>query len=283
MERAYKLAHAPPAGGCVLFVFWIPMFAPTDFRLLRRRPFRFAPAVLVLSVCAGLLGCQPQYPIPATTAEIETVGILALQARQPEALAKLTQWAQSGSALAQRELGLALSDRPETVGQAVTYLQQAARAGDALAQFTLAQALHDGKLGLAMDDAHAWKWYERSAAQGNGKASFMMARMASHGQGVAQDAKLCAQWLQKASEQGHAQAMYQLSVAYENGDGVPVDLALARYWLSLSAELDYPIAVQALAMQLDGQGGPHSAESEQARLLMKEANDHRLMGWNTHQ
>jgi hypothetical protein len=49
----------------------------------------------------------------------------------------------------------------------------------------------------------------------------------------------------------------------------------------MSAEYDYKIAMQALALELDGLGGYDSPFSQRSRQLLKEANDHRLMRWNT--
>ena len=111
----------------------------------------------------------------------------------------------------------------------------------------------------------------------------MLARMASHGFGVPQNTELAAKWLQQASAQQNAQAMYQLSVAFEQGDGLPRDADKAKHWLEMAAELDDPIAVQALALRLDGQGGPNLAASVQSRHLLKEASDHRRMNWNSQQ
>jgi TPR repeat protein len=165
----------------------------------------------------------------------------------------------------------------------VQWLKKAAIAGDAPAQFELAKALHEGKMGLAQDLAQAWKWFELAAKQGDGKASFMLARMAAHGQGVPRDLELSVQWLQEGSHQRNAQAMYQLSAAYANGEGIPRNMMQARYWLNMSAEHDYNVAVQALAMELDGLGGQDSPFAERSRQLFKEARDHRLMRWNTHQ
>jgi TPR repeat protein len=72
-----------------------------------------------------------------------------------------------------------------------------------------------------------------------------------------------------------------LSVAYAQGDGLPRDKEKSRYWLTMSADYDYKIAMQALALELDGVGGQDSSASQRSKLLMKEASDHRLMNWNT--
>lgn len=245
--------------------------------LLSWRGLLAAACFTGLAACSWLDG-----PPPAST-EIESVGILALQGQQPAAQRKLERWAQAGSAVAQREWGLVLAVRPGQEVQASTWLSKAAEGGDMQAQFQLAKALHEGQLGLTQDYAQAWKWFEAAANQGLGKASFMLARMAKYGQGVPLNLELSVQWLQKASQQRDAQAMYLLSNAYASGEGIARNVMLARYWLSMSAENDYNVAIQALAMELDGLGGRDSPFSERSRQLLKEAKDHRLMHWNTRQ
>jgi uncharacterized protein len=247
---------------------------------------RVAGYCLAVSV---LTACTPTAHLPTSSAEIESVGILALQAHKQSAIDQLLRWAEMGYPVAQRELGLvytkyANAQNPQP--DAALWLQKAATAGDREAQKALAQAIRDGTLGLKPDNALAWKWFEEAAKQGDGQASFMLARMASHGQGPtrdnAQNLEQSAQWLQVAAKQKNAQAMYQLSVAYRNGEGIPQNIMLARYWLNMSAEHDYNIAIQALAMELDGLGGDGSPFAERSRHLFKEARDHRLMRWNTH-
>src|ERR1035437_4769460 len=45
-------------------------------------------------------------------------------------------------------------------------------------------SLNWGKMGFTQDLAKSWKWFELAAKQGDGKASFMLARMVAPGQGV---------------------------------------------------------------------------------------------------
>jgi hypothetical protein len=250
--------------------------------LLKQGLRRFANAAVLGGACI-LVACSLTESVPPTNAEIESVGILAIQGGKHSAVVQLTRWADAGLPVAQRELGLNFIQRAETWPQAVQLLTKSALAGDAEAQFVLANAFLAGQYGLAVDHLSAWTWLERAARQGDGKASFMLARMASHGQGVTADEVVSVQWLQEASKQKNAQAMYQLSVAYATGNGIHRNAMQARYWLNLSAEYDYSIAVQALALELDGLGGSQSPFAERSRNLLKEAKDHRLMRWNTHQ
>jgi len=238
-------------------------------------------ALSATCLCWALAACDDHQTALLTNAEIESVGILAIQAKKPAAIAQLAQWARDGHGVAQRELALAYSANPQLWSQAVQWFQKAADGGDREAQFELANAYLYAKLGLLQDYSQAWILYEKAAIQGEGKASFMLARMARHGWGMEPSAQTSAHWLIESSRQENAQAMYELSVAYAQGDGLPRDKEKSRYWLTMSAEYDYKIAMQALALELDGVGGQDSSASQRSKLLMKEASDHRLMNWNT--
>jgi TPR repeat protein len=242
---------------------------------------RMVQSLCVVSICMVFAACDTQRAALPTNAEIESVGILALQARKPSATAQLIRWANEGLPVAQRELGLTYMASSVDWPLAFSWLSRAAEGGDSQAQFTLADAYMSAKLGLKQDYSLAWALYGKAAAQGDGKASFMLARMARHGWGVPQDAEISVHWLQESSRQKNAQAMYELSVAYALGDGLPRNQMQSRYWLAMSAEYDYKIAMQALALELDGLGGPNSPFSERSHQLLKEASDHRLMRWNT--
>ena len=228
---------------------------------------------LAVSACA---------PVP-TTAEIESAGIQALHAQNPAAIRSLQKWADSGNPIAQRELGFAYAVQADKQSLALQWLEKAARGGDAEAQFQLAEAHYKSRLGLAQNYQQAWTWYEAAAHGNNAKASFMLARMAKYGQGVSKDLAASVKWLQLASTLGNAQAMFLLSNAYAAGEGLPKDAALARKWLEESAELEYPVAIQALAMELETGSQHTQKDTVKARHLIKEASDERLMRWNRYQ
>lgn len=206
---------------------------------------------------------------------------------QGAAIDQLKSWARHGSPIAQRELALTYLNWPEHEADARQWLQQAANNGDAESQFQLAEALFKGTHGLQADHVQAWAWYEKAAAQDHGKASFMLARMAKYGDGTTQNLQESTRWLLKSSQQGNAQAMFLLSNAYAAGEGIARDDVKAREWLEKSAAGDYPVAIQALAMSLDsrdpGNAEQSTANATRARLLLKEANDERLMHWKNYQ
>ncbi|MFZ6655965.1 tetratricopeptide repeat protein [Undibacterium sp. TJN19] len=233
----------------------------------------------LLIAAATLNACAPA----PTTAEIESAGMQALHGQNKSAIAALQKWASAGNTIAQRELGLAYSVNPQNYALASVWLEKAAIAGDADAQFQLAEAHYKARLDLSQNYQLAWKWYEAAARNKNARASFMLARMAKYGQGVPQDIALSMTWLKTASEQGNAQAMFLLSNAYAAGEGVAQDPALARKWLEESAELEYPVAIQALAMELESGSKQVEKDPARARHLIKEASDERLLRWNKYQ
>lgn len=164
-----------------------------------------------IGVCCwvvGVLGaCAPTEQLPSSAAQIESVGILAVQAHKQSAIDQLLRWAERGHPVAQRELALVYAKYPDMENpktSAAAWLQKAALAGDLEAQLALAQAFHGGTLGLKLDDAQAWTWFEAAAQQGDGRASFMLARMASHGQGTPQSLERSVHWLQVAAQQKNA-------------------------------------------------------------------------------
>ncbi|HEX8957462.1 MAG TPA: tetratricopeptide repeat protein [Burkholderiaceae bacterium] len=239
-----------------------------------------------LTACMALAACT-QVSAPPASAQIESAGMLAQGAHQANAIAQLTAWARQGSAIAQRELALTYLNWPQHDVEARNWMQSAAKGGDADAQFMLAEALYKGTCGFHADHAQAWAWYEKAALQNNGKASFMLARMAKYGDGTAQSLQESIRWLQASSDQGNAQAMFLLSNAYSSGEGIARDDGKAREWLEKSAAADYPVAIQALAMSLDSRDAKNAeqsaADATRARLLLKEANDERLMRWKGYQ
>jgi TPR repeat protein len=238
---------------------------------------------LILCIAVFLPSCVGSADVLPTRSQIESVGMLALQSRRQTAIDTLTRWAHSDFTVAQRELGLVHSQTPLSYSEAIFWLQKAATGGDAKGQFYLAKALYEGKLGLQQDFAQAWFWFEAAARQNDSNASFMLARMAKYGQGVSASPELAVFWLQESSRQGNPQAMFLLSNAYALGEGISPNAMQARRWLVKSADSDYGIAIQALAMELDGLGGQDTPFSKHSRDLFKEAKDHRLMRWNGYQ
>ncbi|WP_374349544.1 tetratricopeptide repeat protein [Chitinimonas sp.] len=240
-------------------------------------PFLFAGLIaLALAACAPVDSHMP------TSAEIESTGLLAGPGRQADAEARLLRWAERGDAVAMRELALVYLARPAQQSEAMRWLQRGAEAGDDEAAFQLAEQLRVPAHGRQADLPRAWQWYRYAAEHQHAKAALALARMARNGDGVVRDLKLAAQWLQFASDHGNAQAMFLLSNAYLAGEGVPRNPLMARHLLERSAERDYPVAIQALALAV--QGGDLLIPKDEVRAghLLKEASEERRNRWNSY-
>ncbi|MBC7490469.1 TPR repeat protein [Undibacterium sp. GrIS 1.2] len=221
--------------------------------------------------------------VPPTTAQIETVGVRALNTQDKSSITTLSRWAKQGFPIAQRELGLVLSVSPNSYIEAHKWLEKAAAAGDVDAQFEMAEANYKARLGLQQNFVEAWKWYKSAAKQHNSKASFMLARMAKYGEGNPPDLAISVNWLKQSSAEGNAQAMFLLANAYTAGEGVEQDAIKAREWLERSAEGDYPVAIHELSLLLEGSAKITGSDPLLARHLRKEATDERTLRWNKYQ
>jgi len=158
-------------------------------------------------------------------------------------------------------------------------LKQAATGGDGLAAYFLGEVFYKPKFNQTKNLKTAYDWYLLASNRGQDKASLMLARMTKYGEGTQRDLAASVKYLTAASEKGNGQAMFLLSNALEAGEGVQQDLPSAKQWLERAAEADFPPAIQALALQQS----PTEAGKENARHLMKEANDERLLHWNKYQ
>lgn len=228
----------------------------------------------------GLSACAPAPPRDA--AAVESVGLLAAQTRQREALERLAHWAEAGGPLAPvaaRELGLALAQRPAEATQARRWLTLAAEAGDAEASYTLGEARRSGGLGWQPDPTAARPWFVRAMQSGHAGATLALALGARNGDGEPRDARRSVALLQLAAQRGSARAMYLLSQAYDQGIGTAPDAALARHWLEQAAEQHLPAAMQDWALALeDGRLGVQP-DAKAAQEQWREAAEERRNRW----
>ena len=139
----------------------------------------------------------------------------------------LTVGAQSAEKLYQE--GKALYDMKDYT-KAVPKLKAAAEKGHKKAQYRLGLCYDKGK-GVTENDAQAFQWYSKSAAQDYHKALYQVGKCYKDGEGVAKDRKKAVAYFQKAAKQDNADAQYQLAKAYLKGKGVPADEAKAKSWL----------------------------------------------------
>lgn len=231
--------------------------------------------LLACTVCA----CSPKAPIDVPA--IESVGLLAIHARKPEALAQLRRWSDQNFAVAQRELALALLRDSSTRAEGLSWMQRAAQNGDAEAAFVLGEAQRVGSHGLKADAFVARPWLQQAANAGHADAALALARMARNGDAGPRDALVAVHWLQIASERGAAQAMFLLSNAYADGEGAPVDLDKARKWLEAAADKHFTPAIQAYALALENGSLGFEKDPVLARELFAEASEERRNHWNT--
>ena len=246
---------------------------------MKKPSMTMVAAALASALLLGTQGCQIQRD-PPDSAQIETVGMKALQQADASAERKLMAWAGQDMPVAQRELALLYKTRPEQRAEALKLFEQAARGGDVEAAFQLGELLRLGVAGVPAQPAAAAPWYALAAQQRHARAALVLGQLYKNGDGVARDDQLAARWLAAASDGGNAHAMFLLSYFYSEGRGVAQDPAKARVLLEEAAEHEYPPALQELAMTVQ-LGDAHSARDERrAGYLLKEAAEHRRNNWN---
>lgn len=76
----------------------------------------------------------------------------------------------------------------------------------------------------------AFKWFAKSAEQGNVEAMFYLGECYRNGKGVDEDYKKAFEWFAKAAEQDYEEAMTELAFFYERGCVVEKDLDAAAEW-----------------------------------------------------
>jgi TPR repeat protein len=239
------------------------------------------PGAALVAVLASvfLLGCQIQHEKP-TSAQIEVVGMKAMQQADASAERKLMAWSAQNMPVAQRELGLLYQTRPTQRAESLKLFEGAARGGDTEAAFQLGEMLRIGVAGVPAAPEAAAPWYAMAAKQKHARAALMLGLLYKNGDGVQRDDAQAAQWLSIASELGNAHAMFLLSNIYNAGSGVAQDAAKARHLLEEAAEHEYPPAIQELAMTVQLGDALSAKDERRAGHLLKEATEHRHNNWN---
>jgi len=90
--------------------------------------------------------------------------------------------------------------------------------------------------GVEQDFGEAFKWFHKSAEQGNANAQLVLGFMFSNGQGVEQNYFEAADWYRQAAEQNNAVAQNNLGQMYETGHGIEQNYTEAFRWYRKSAE-----------------------------------------------
>ena len=88
--------------------------------------------------------------------------------------------------------------------------------------------------GVEQDNAQAFKWYRKSAEQGDPQGQVALATSYQKGQGVAKDYAEALKWYRKAADHGSAVGQASLGGMYVMGQGVEKDFVEAYTYLSLA-------------------------------------------------
>ena len=107
----------------------------------------------VLVLVGALIACQAQEgTVPASTV-IEAAAMQIGPQGQPAAERRLQEWADQGSAVAQRELALRYLSNPAKRNEAIALFERAASAGDAQAAVGLVGMAHEAGDGMGVAGA----------------------------------------------------------------------------------------------------------------------------------
>ena len=88
--------------------------------------------------------------------------------------------------------------------------------------------------GVPQDYKEAFKWYTKSAEQGDADAQYNLGNMYYDGQGVPQDYKEAVRWYTKSAEQGDADAQSMVGVCYADGLGVAKNPIEGYAWYNIA-------------------------------------------------
>jgi len=119
--------------------------------------------------------------------------------------------------------------------EAFKWYEKSAKQGNAVAQLKLANMYAQAQ-GVKRNTDLAIHWYTLSATLGNAEAQNELGSCYSVGWGgLAKDYDKANMWFRRSAEQGFATAQYNLGFAYNHGDGFVVDYAEAARWYSKAA------------------------------------------------
>ena len=88
--------------------------------------------------------------------------------------------------------------------------------------------MHCYGLGTEKNYVESFKWFEKSAMEGNKLAQFSLANLYYYGNGVEQSYKNAFEWYHKSAEQGQPYAAYAVAQMYRNGEYVAKDDSKAK-------------------------------------------------------
>ncbi|MCX2962429.1 tetratricopeptide repeat protein [Rodentibacter caecimuris] len=149
--------------------------------------------------------------------------------------------AEAGGSLAQANLGFYYAKGIGTIPdkeQALYWLNKSIAQNETQAYFLLATLFSEGNSIVQQDDKQAFEYYKKAAEMGHGLAQNNLANWLFNGRYVKRNEEEAIKWLQKAANENNiVVAMFALSQIYSNGSiDTPQDLEKAKYWLEKAKE-----------------------------------------------
>ena len=182
----------------------------------------------------------------------------ATQSASASPMDRLTSLADSGNAKAELLLGLKFLDGDGIAvneAEAAKWLERSAKQNEAVAAYRLG-TLYERGHGVPADPAKAVQWYTLAAKEGNRKAMHNLAVAYADGTGVQKDLVVAAQWFTRAANLGLADSQFNLAVLYERGMGVQQSLIDAYKWYAVAArqgDAESKTRIDALSTQLSAE------------------------------
>ena len=138
--------------------------------------------------------------------------------------------------------------------KAFIWYRKAAAQGHALAQCNIGWMYETGR-GIEQDDKQAVFWYRKAAEQGNTTAQCNLGFMYETGRGTEHNAEQAVVWNRRAAEQGDARGQCNLGWMYDTGFGIEQSPEQAVIWYRKAAEQGYARGQHNLGcMYRDGRG-----------------------------
>jgi len=159
---------------------------------------------------------------------------MSLTRSQFERAAALERYQRKLAQLAQMSSGTLHSLLGGNPDEAADWVRSAAECGLAAAQVRLGRMLLDGA-GLRRDEAAAFHWFSRAAAQQDFDALNMVGRCHENGWGVPVDSGRAAASYRASADGGHDWGQYNFGNLLFDGRGVPMDRQQALRWYLLAA------------------------------------------------
>lgn len=132
----------------------------------------------VLVMVGALIACQAKDDVVPPAPVIEAVAQRLNEHGGAAAERRLREWAEQGSVVAKRELGMLYQSKAARRPEAMRLFEEAARAGDSESAFQLAEMYQRGVRG---QPDKAWRLYAQAAERRHPQAALRLASLARGG------------------------------------------------------------------------------------------------------